>query len=134
MAPTYTYSGDPNASTLDELRFKIGDTMSTDWQLSNEELAYLIAGAGTNLDMAAIAACDELIAKYARLASQSVGSISVQYRERLENYQDLIGRLRRGLAPAPYAGGISVGDKETQEADEDYDQPVFKRGMDRREG
>lgn len=133
MAPTYTYSGDPSSSLRDAVRFAIGDTSDTDWQFSDEEIAYLI-GTGTNVELIAVACCDHLISKYARLASQSVGAVSVQYRERMENYQTLIGRLRRGLAPLPFAGGISVAGKQAQEEDEDYDQPVFKRQMDQRNG
>ncbi len=133
MAPTYSYSGDPSSSSLDAVRFAIGDTQSTDWQMSNEEINYLLSGQ-PSITLAAIGCCKRLIAKYARLATQAVGRVSVQYKERRENYEALLVQLQRDYAPAIYSGGISVSDKESQNEDTDYDKPTFSRHMDERKG
>ena len=39
---TWSYSGDPSASSLDEVRFLVGDTDSTEQLVQNEEIAYAI--------------------------------------------------------------------------------------------
>ena len=39
---TWTYSGDPSLSELDSYRFKIGDTISTEPVLQNEEILYVL--------------------------------------------------------------------------------------------
>jgi hypothetical protein len=125
---TWTYSGDPAASSLDETRFLIGDTDTTDQQLANEEINFCLTRAGTATS-AAIMACERLISKFTRLVSQSVGSVSVSYSDRAKQYRELVATLRRGLTPTPYAGGISISDEESVEADTDRDAPLFSVGM-----
>jgi hypothetical protein len=126
---TWTYSGDPASSSLDEVRFLTGDTLSTASQTnSDEEIAFLLAQQGS-VRQAAIAACEALIAKCTALVTQSVGAVSVAYSDRVKQYRELVGTLRRGLTPTPYAGGISVSDKETVESDTDRDAPLFSVGM-----
>jgi hypothetical protein len=130
---TYSYSGNPANSQQDELRFLVGDTLSTDYQFSDEELSYLISSHG-NVARAAIEACDGLIAKYARLVTQSVGAISISYSDRMKHYQILLARLKRNLCPIPYAGGISVDDMNGNNTDTDATQPAFSIGMHDRKG
>ncbi|MBU1449110.1 hypothetical protein KKF45_04690 [Patescibacteria group bacterium] len=125
---TWTYSGDPAASDLDQVRFLIGDTDTLDQQLSNEEIAWLLSNQGSPLG-AAIAACEQVGAIYARKVSQSTGGISVSYGDRQSYYADLANRLRRRMRVAPYVGGISLSDIASNEGDSDWDQPVFSVGM-----
>jgi hypothetical protein len=74
----WTYSGNPGASPLDEVRFLIQDTDSTSQLLSNEELNYLLA---SYLDpySAAVAAVVSLIGKASRQEEESkkVGDLSL---------------------------------------------------------
>lgn len=75
---TFTYAGDPAASDLAELRFTIQDTDANDAQFSDEELDFLLTTYGSVLG-AAIAACQTLVAKYARQSNESkkVGDLSL---------------------------------------------------------
>lgn len=74
----WTYSGNPGASDLDEVRFLIQDTDITAQLLSNEELTYLIASYEDPYS-AAVAAVVALIGKAARQEEESkkVGDLSL---------------------------------------------------------
>lgn len=67
---TWTYSGNPGASTLDEVRFLIQDTDTDDQLLSNEEINYLITAYGDAYG-AAVAAVVALIAVASRAVEES---------------------------------------------------------------
>jgi uncharacterized SAM-binding protein YcdF (DUF218 family) len=74
----WTYSGNPGASPLDEVRFLIQDTDSTSQLLSNEELNYLLASYEDPYS-AAVAAVVSLIGKASRSEEESkkVGDLSL---------------------------------------------------------
>lgn len=117
------------ATDRDVVRLETGDTVTADQQLSDEAIDRAIAQRGSVIG-AAILCCDWMIAKYSRLVTQSVGSVSVSYGERLANYQTLIARLRlRAGNTNPFVGGTKVGDKETADLETDRDPPVFSVGM-----
>jgi hypothetical protein len=130
---SWNYSGNPAASSLDEVRYLVGDTQPSDPQLTDEEIAYLLVHCGTPL-ATAIVACDGLIDKYARLVTQGAGAVSVQYSNRIQQYQELQRRLKLRAPLAPYAGGISVGDKAANEDNTDRVPPSFKRNQFDRRG
>ena len=67
---TWTYSGDPGSSELDEVRFLIQDTDTDDQLLSDEELTYLLDSYGDPYS-AAIAAVVSLIGKASRAVEES---------------------------------------------------------------
>jgi hypothetical protein len=75
---TWTYSGNPAASALDQVRFITGDTDSTDQLLSNEEIAWLISSRLTAQNAAPYAA-EAIAASLARESdsSKSVGDLSL---------------------------------------------------------
>lgn len=131
---SWSYSGDPSNSTRDAVRFLIGDTDTNDQQLSNEELDYLLTTYSSDKYAAAIAAVRALIAKFARLADKAVGDLRISYSQRLKHYQQLISNLQLqaatvgGLAE-PYAGGISVSDKDSVEEDTDREPPAFTKDL-----
>ena len=127
----WTYSGDPATSTLDEVRFLVGDTDDADQQVTNEEVEYLIASAGS-ANAAAVAAAVVLATRYSGLAkSKAVGDLRIEYESRAEGYRALIKKLETGgvsgstAHPIAYAGGISISDKEAQEDDDDRVEPGF---------
>jgi hypothetical protein len=75
---TWTYSGNPGASLLDEVRFLIQDTDVDDQLLSNEELNYLLTSY-VDPYSAAVAAVVSLIGKASRSEEESkkVGDLSL---------------------------------------------------------
>jgi hypothetical protein len=86
---TWTYSGDPGASALDEIRFLIGDTDTSSQLLSNEEIDYLY-DAYSDAYAAAVACVVALIGQASRSVEESkkVGdlSLSVKSGARLQQW------------------------------------------------
>lgn len=76
---TWSYSGDPSASSVDQVRFLMGDTDSTNPQLSNEEITYLLNAWNNVPYLAAAEGCMAIAGKYQSKAdfSRSVGDLSI---------------------------------------------------------
>ena len=126
---TVTYSGDPEASSLDKVRFLIGDTNMADPQLSDEEILWLISSQG-NIYNAAAMACEQIVT-LGRLVDKKVGDFEIRGASRA---RDLMSRARslrlRGASSAvPYSGGISRSDKQGREQDSDRVRPAFHIGQ-----
>lgn len=128
---TWTYSGNPSASTRDEVRFLVGDTDTADQLAQDEEIAYAVAQEA-NARAAAARVARAIAAKFARKADKSVGDLRISYKQQYDNYIALADELTRDAAiygAMPYAGGISESDKDSVEDDSDRVNPSFKRGM-----
>lgn len=123
----FSYSGNPNKSLLDKVRFSLGDTNAKTANFTDGEILALLDDAGDNPVAAALLACDALVAKYAGACDESVGSVSMAYSQKADGYRRLADTLRARLAKGaiPYAGGISRADKRRQQMDGDRVQPQF---------
>lgn len=131
---SWSYSGDPNLSRLDAVRFLVGDTDIDDQLLSDEEIIY-IEESVSNIYIAGSRASEAIAGKFSRLADKSLGDYSISLSQKASAYLELAGRLshraKADLAKKvkPYAGGISVSDKETVELDFDRVNPAFKKDI-----
>lgn len=111
---TFSYSGDPSLSTRDTVRFLIGDTSIKDQLLQNAEIDWVLSQYNAPMN-AAIRCCEVIMAKFSRLADESIGSVHVSFSQKAESYRKLRRDLVRRLATedcVPYCGGISVADKQ----------------------
>ena len=95
---TWTYSGDPSNSTVDEVRFLIGDTDTSDQLLSDEEITYLISvhvdqGASYSNYLAASASCKAIAASLAKKIDKTVGSLSLSLSQKFDHYNQLAEQL-----------------------------------------
>lgn len=130
---SWSYSGNPAASNLDEVRWWIGDTDTNDQQLADAEINFAISATGDNKRAAAWCARG-LKAKYSREVNIRTGADG-EFRADLSNlakaYGDLADFLESAAAAyaAPWSGAISIDDKSDQEEDSDRVQPFFDRGM-----
>jgi hypothetical protein len=127
---TWSYSGDPGASNLDEIRFLIQDTDTNDQLLSNEEINYLF-DAYSDAYSAAVAAVGILIAKASKVVEESktVGdlSLSVKSGARLTQWQALMASLKaerfRRFPAAPVANAnalLSTEDRFVEDEGSDF--------------
>lgn len=125
--PTSTYSGDPTISPKDAVRYWLNDTDSANWQLSDQEIGYTLS-LYPNPIRAAAQCATALSAKYARRVSKRVGDLSISYSDIAKQYQSLAASLEvsANTGVTPYAGGISVSDRATVEADCDRAKPPFR--------
>jgi hypothetical protein len=106
---TWSYSGDPSSSSLDTVRFLLGDTDHTDeLTLSNEEIAFLISE-WDNLYFAAAAGAEQLAGQFAREVTYSSDGVTYTGTELQDKYNELAQTLRaaykrKGLYGIPYDG------------------------------
>ncbi len=135
LKPAYTYDATSIAtSALYQVRRWIGDVISNDWQMTDEEILYFIAGRGTVLGAAADCA-QALADQYARKPDVvSPGGMSTRYGEIAKKYSDMSAQLEakaraRGAGAMPYVGGISITDKTNVTTNNDRVQPSFNIGM-----
>lgn len=127
---TFTYSGDPSASTVEQVRFLLQDTTTPGHKFEDEEITWMLTEEPDPWFCAA-ALADQLVSKYSGQAqSKTIGETSVTYGDLTMKYQGLAQSLRntrRQRPVAPYAGGISKADKETVEQDDDREELVAKK-------
>jgi len=130
---TWTYNvGGLATSPLFQVRLMIGDTLTQDQQLQDEEIDQYITSVGTTWGAAA-ACCRTLSAQMSRLADQTSGQSGIKYSQRSKSYLEMALQYdakAAAYAGAPYAGGISITDMATQDANTDRVEPVFSIGMD----
>jgi hypothetical protein len=136
----WTYGGDPSANARDAIRFLIGDTDTTDQLLSDEEIAWVNSEASgtatgtTALYDAAYRCCLTIASKLAREADKQIGDLSVSMSQRAKAYREQAASLkalsgREGGVPIPYAGGITISDKEVDEDNSDLFRSWFSSGQ-----
>lgn len=128
----WSYSGNPASSALDQVRFLVGDTDTTDQLLLDAEITSLITEY-PNPYLAGAACCEQLAAKFSREVNKSIGHLSVSAGERAKAYLVLAKTLRkrsRAKGLVPYIGGRSQSDKIADAQDADAVQPNFRIGQD----
>ncbi len=115
---TFTYSGDPSSSPLEEIRFYIQDTDYANPYMTDEELQFLYDTwyplYKSNVYVAYVAA-NSLAALFAREVSYSADGVSVSGDQLQGKYKDLAAGLRemwrasQGVG-GPNAGGVIAGE------------------------
>lgn len=128
---TWTYSPTTSAfNSRDYVRREIGDVVTTDQLLSDEEIAQAISVEG-DLVLSSARCCEWLATYFARKADIVEGKLSLRLSQRSAAYKAQAERLRMygGSFAVPYAGGISVTDKDNVNNDSDRVPPAFWKGM-----
>lgn len=132
------YTNDPTNVPADQVRFFVGDTSTTEPDLTDEEVAFLLLEENDNALRAAARAAETLASKYTKKAdSRQVGPLRVvQSNRNMSKAQEFAVLARRLWSRAairdgagPYAGGVSVSDKAGKIQDTDRVRPAFARGM-----
>lgn len=129
---TWTYSGDPSKSAKDQVRFFLGDTDTCDQLLQDGEISYLLGLYNQAPINAAIRGCEMIMAKFSRLANESVGRVSIQCSQKAKAYREMKADLviRMSIEGAtPFAGGISQAQVQTTAANTDRVRPSFTRHL-----
>ena len=137
---TWTYTGNPASSAKDAIRFLVGDTDTTDQLLSDEEIAWVNTEAsgtptGTTAIYDAAAQCALTIAtKLGREADKSIGDLSVSLSQRAAAFRAAASDLkamaaRHTAVPTPYAGGLTISDKDIDEENSDLFRGWFSSGQ-----
>lgn len=127
---TWTYSQNPSTSQKDEVRFLIGDTVSADPLLQDEEINYQLSKT-SNVKLAAYICALAISAQFSRLSDKSVGKVNFSLSQKAMQYQRLAEKLQADASAlaVPFAGGLQVTEKKQSLSDRDSVQPVFRRGL-----
>lgn len=128
----WSYGGDPSASAKDAVRFLIGDTNPKDQLLQDGEITYVLGQYNQAPPNAAIQCCEAILAKFARMVDEKVGLVDIKFSQKIKQYTQTRDELRRRLAftdATPFAGGISVAQKETNRQNTDLVKPTFTKTM-----
>lgn len=132
---TWTYdAANIQTTPLYQVRMIIGDTLSTEPLLQDEEISFTLIR--RNSVNGAAAMCSRSIAaKFSRLSDTTVGPQKFDLSQKAANYTKLADDLEQ-LDDATggafcFSGGISIANKQTYEADPDRVDPSFvKNGTD----
>lgn len=114
---SWTYSGNPQSSALDECRFLIGDTNQSNPIMQDEEIKYLIDEYGGNENKLRYELFKQASTIFARDIKRSLGPQSEDPTSRLSFFKEQMDFYKAKISNA----GISIPK---------YSHPkVFKRGM-----
>lgn len=130
------FTDDPLNNPLDAVRVLVGDTSTSAPDLTDNEVAFFLREEGGNFLRAAARAAEGLTALYAKKAEERrVGPLWLRsFSDKSKKYAALARMLwqraaRSGGGAIPYAGGISVQDKNARISNTDRVRPAFRRQM-----
>lgn len=130
--PVWTYSGDPSTSAKDAIRFLMGDILPKDPLVNDNEITYAYTAKGSTYGAAAML-CRSLSSQYARLVDTVDRELRTSYSTKSANFLRMAIQFEQQASIAsgaiPYAGGISVADKNAQVSDTDRVAPQFNIGF-----
>lgn len=131
---TWTYELSTIATTpKDMIRLQIGDTDSTNPLLQDEEISFYLT-TRANIYGAAAECCRSLAAKFSSQVTAAAGGQKTAYSDIAKAYaaRAVSFDVKAAMAGSamPYAGGISVSDKQNNQQDTDRTSPQFSIGMD----
>ena len=127
---TFTWTGDPSASTIEQIRAEIFDIDSTHALFTDEWIDYVLTLEHTVLNTAA-RLCEMLAIKYSADVDRAVGPLRVNLSDKQRFYSSRARELRKRAMKfaEPYVGGISDAKESIFEQDSDIKQPIFSKGM-----
>lgn len=122
------------AEKVENIRFLVGDTDSSDYNISNENIVFALDQSGDDIYLAASICARAIAAKYATLVNTKFEGVSSDYAQIKENYYALATKLEaqskkygsRGLG-LPAAGGLTYSDIRANDLNDDRVQPKFKQ-------
>ena len=120
-----SFTNDPVCNPIDRIRLLTGDVDSYDEGLSDEVYIYVYKRNNNNENLSALECLRYLLAKYANYVTEKAGGLFVKESERYEQYRSLYDMYTKNPAtmllntPKPFAGGISISDMQTNEANPD---------------
>lgn len=128
MTTSYT---DTEPTAKDRVRGMIGDTVSTDWQFSDEKIDAQVTASGGER-AAAAELCLQLALKYARKADVTDGDLSVKWSGVSAMYKSLAAEFRAttsGQVPGIVVGGVTYSQRDRLRADTDRIPPPIRNGQ-----
>jgi len=122
------------AERINNVRFLIGDTDSTDYAITNDNVSFALTQASDDVYLAASICARALAGKYATYVDTRFESVASDYSQISKQYYALATRLEaqskkfgsRGLG-VPVAGGLTRSDIQAADQNTDRMKPKFKQ-------
>jgi hypothetical protein len=99
---THSYGGDLTDNDIDLIRFLLGDTDSSNWLMSDEELEGLVSLYGSGYP-AAIQGAKAIAGKYSRLVTKTIGNKSISYSDLATQFWTLAKELESASKKAQFS-------------------------------
>jgi hypothetical protein len=122
----------PAAEDIAAVRFAIGDLAAAAPLLTDEQIGTALEEVEGDREWASVACLESLSRRYALQADIATGDIKLTYSKQAESLAKSAADLRARVVASkggPFAGGISVADKEAREGNSDRVQGSFRRGQ-----
>lgn len=130
IAPVWTYSGDPSLNPRDAVRYYIGDTDSSNPQMFDGEIDYVLTQFPSPLYAAAQCARTMVTKVTKQVTSKKVGDLAISYSDAAKNWQTVADDLQAQAemtGVSLYVGGISRADMAAVDGNQDRVKPPFSR-------
>lgn len=101
---SFSYSGDPSDSALDECRFLLGDTNEGAPIMQDEEIEYLISQSGDDKNLLKYSLFSHAATIFARDIKRSLGPQSEDPTKRLEFFRSQADFYKSKI----FSGGLSI--------------------------
>lgn len=128
---TWTYGGNPATSNRDWVRWRVGDTDTTDQLQTDEEITAALTVYGSKYKAAASVA-RAIAAKFSRKADTDMGQLSIRHSQKAKAYLELAAEIDASVGlDAGRVGSIAISraDRATEREDTDRPEPAFATGM-----
>ena len=127
---TFTWSGTSITTDLAKVRHMIGDTVSTDAYLTDEQINYELAQT-PDVYLAAANCCRAILAAVARKIDRNAQGFSASRSQLTQHYKDLEQMLRSQASTITSAGPVpcSISDRDAVLDNPDFSPPSFSIGM-----
>lgn len=113
VGANWSYSGNPSASTKDQVRFLVGDTDTNNQMLSDEEIDWALTQYAAP-NACAVFLIDRILIS-GKLVDRKIGDLEISASQQAEQLLAVKRSLKSGASSGalPYAGGISESDRES---------------------
>jgi hypothetical protein len=128
-ATASTYYPPATLGQLMQVRFLVQDNQTARQLLDDNEIYWTLTEEA-NVFMAAAACCDQLVSRAGSIKSKQISEFKIAYDPMFYRALAASLRARGAYYQIPYAGGISITDKEAQQAQTDWVAPAISRGLD----
>lgn len=130
---SYTYAGNPYASAIHEVHYRLGNTDPSNPVATDEEAAFALAESRGNTYLAAAMLAESKALEFVhRPAVVMRGDRTTQHRDQAQNFLMLAQTLRLQASirtTTIYGGGLDAGEKQAGRADRGTVQPFARKDL-----
>ncbi len=124
----FTWTGDPNNSIVEQIRFEISDIDASAPLFTDEEIEFAYEIENDNIYGASARLFEILSRRYAKDTDRKLGPLSVSSSQKSMRYLQLARDLRKksiSLVGVPYVGGVYKSEDAIMKANTNIKSKIF---------